>query len=247
MYQDCFEKPSELVLFRQTKDGGLGLFNVKIRSLSCLIRTFLETAVNPSFRHNLYHEVLFRYHVLGEESLPDPGIPPFYDKKFFSTIRHYHENSPLNVAVMSTKQWYSVLMEDQVLMQPATDSSPPALIQVRAESLSPSNDWTHSWRLARIKGLESQLSTFLFKLLHQLLPTQERVQRLGGTEDNLPGLCKLCHTEVEDLSHAFFYCPQSRVSGLALLGWVQGVAPTLQPEDALQLTAKASNNVITRR
>ena len=112
---------------------------------------------------------------------------------------------------------------------------PHALIPVRAESLSPSNDWTHSWRLARIKGLESQLSTFLFKLLHQLLPTQERVQRLGGTEDNLPGLCKLFHTEVEDLSHAFFYCPQSRVSGLALLGWVQGVAPTLQPEDALQL------------
>ena len=120
-------------------------------------------------------------------------------------------------------------------MQPATNSAPSALIPDRAESLSPSNDWTNSWRLARMKGLESQLSSFLFKLLHQLLPTKERVQRFGKTEDNSPGLCKLCQADIEDLSHAFFHCPHSRVSGLALLGWVQGVAPALLPEGALQL------------
>ena len=48
LYQDCFEKPSEIVLFRDTVDGGLGLFNVKIRALALLIRAFLETAVHPA-------------------------------------------------------------------------------------------------------------------------------------------------------------------------------------------------------
>ena len=38
LYQDCFEKPSETVLYRDSTDGGLGLFNVKIRSLALLIR-----------------------------------------------------------------------------------------------------------------------------------------------------------------------------------------------------------------
>ena len=235
LYQDCFEKPSELVLFRQIKDGGLGLFNVRMRSLACLIRSFLETASNPNFRHNLYHEILYRYHVLGEVSLPNPGIPPFYDQQFFDTIRYYHENSPLNISVMSIKQWYTVLMEDKVLMSPATDSAPPLLLPVRAETIHPSADWPTAWRLVRIKGLESELSSFLFKLLHRLLPTQDRVARLGAAEGQTPGLCKLCKMDTEDILHSFFTCSHSRVAGLGMLGWLQDLCPNLQPEDALQL------------
>ena len=79
LYQDCLEKPGELVLYRHSEDGGLGLLNVKVRALALLIRSFLETAINPSFRHSLYHEMLFRYHVLDESSLPNPGFTPFYD------------------------------------------------------------------------------------------------------------------------------------------------------------------------
>ena len=74
LYQDCFEKPSEIVLYRDTEDGGLGLFNVKIRALALLIRAFLETAAHPAFRHSLYHEILFRYHVLSEDSLAKPWL-----------------------------------------------------------------------------------------------------------------------------------------------------------------------------
>ena len=56
LYQDLLVKPSELVLFRKVEDGGLGLLNVKIRSLALLVRTFLETSINPNFRHSLFHE-----------------------------------------------------------------------------------------------------------------------------------------------------------------------------------------------
>ena len=79
LYQDCFEKPSELVLYRQAEDGGLGLLHVKVRALALLIRSFLETTANPNFRHSLFHQLLYRYHVLGETDLPDPGYPPYYD------------------------------------------------------------------------------------------------------------------------------------------------------------------------
>ena len=80
IYQDCLEKPSELILYRNKTQGGLGLLNVKMRSMALLIRSFLETAAHPSFNHSLYHEVLFRYHVLGETSLNDPGYPPIMIK-----------------------------------------------------------------------------------------------------------------------------------------------------------------------
>ena len=121
LYQDCFEKPSELVLHRDSHAGGLGLFHVKTRSLALLIRSFMETACHPAFRHNLLHEILFRYHVLGEETLPNPGFLPYYDEDFFSTIKHYYQNCPLNTSMMTTKQWYKALLEDRILMQTAAD------------------------------------------------------------------------------------------------------------------------------
>ena len=193
----------------------------------------METAANPNFRKSLFHQLLYRYHVLGEDDLPDPGLPPYYDQAFFDTIKHYHQHSPLNVAVMSIKQWYQALLEDRVLMNPPTDTSPQSLIPVRVEILSPTIDWPQTWKLVRSKGLDSDLVTFLFKLQHCLLPTQDRLSRLGGSENG--GLCKLCNTEIEDTLHAFFTCPHNMVSGNALLGYVQVAAPGLTQEGALKL------------
>ena len=155
------------------------MFNVKIRSQALLIGSFLETAANPMFRHSLYHEVLYRYHVLGETTLPNPGFPPYYDETFFFTIKHYFETSPLNINVMTTMQWYRVLLEDQVLKSPANESSPSTLIPCRVERLHPATDWPTTWSLARTRGLGSELTTFIFRLLHQLLPTKDRVSKFG--------------------------------------------------------------------
>ena len=209
--------------------------NVKMRAMACLLRSFLETAAHPIFRHNMFHEIMFRYHVLEEHDLPDPGLTPYYDEQFFGTLRHYHANSPLKISTMTIKQWYMVLMEDRLLMTPATDNNPQGLLPVRAETMSPNNDWPTTWRLIRLKGLNSELSAFLFKLIHCLLPTQDRVARLGAAEGQQPGMCLFCNLEIEDALHAFFSCPHSNVAGLALLGWVQGLVPDLSPEDALHL------------
>ena len=179
--------------------------------------------------------MLYRYHVQGEVTLPDPGYPPYYDKTFFDTIKHYKDNSPLNITVMTTKQWYQALMEDQVLMSPANDDSPATLLPVRVELLHPSTDWTSTWSLSRTKGLSSDLTAFLFRLLHQLLPTQDRVSRLVGGQNEHTGRCSLCLQEVEDQVHAFFTCQKSMIPGLACIGYVQTVLPNLSQDEALRL------------
>ena len=94
--------------------GGLGVLSPKFRALACLIRSFLETAANPKFRRNLYHDHLFRYHILNENDLPDPGFPPYYSPDFFSTIRRVKEESPLNVITMTIIQWTRLLVEDNL-------------------------------------------------------------------------------------------------------------------------------------
>ena len=237
LYQDMLLKPS--VLYRSTVDGGLGLLNVKVRATALLIRTFLETAVNPNFIHSLFHEQLYRYHDLQEHSLPDPGYPPYYDKEFFSLIQHYKETSPMNISIMSIKEWYTTLLEDQVLMNPTNDDTPASLIPVRPETLNPNCEWPQIWSNARSKGLGSELSSFLLKLVHGLLPTQDRIARIGMA-DNGHGICLLCRHSSENLLHCFFECPHNMIVGLTLLGYAQHVVPNLSPEAALLLDFQQS-------
>ena len=135
---------------------------------------------------------------------------------------------------MTIKQWYKTLLDDQILMN-VEDDSLPQLIACRVELLNPSCNWKAIWSNVRMKGLTSELMSFLFKLVHQLLPSRNRIARMsvGGTSDNR---CLLCNTNSEEnLIHAFFMCPNNHIAGLALLGFVQKVEPNLSEEDAVTL------------
>ena len=77
LFQDQLEKPEEMILHRLISMGGLSLHSVKFKSKASLIRTFLETAIHPSFRHSLYHTLLYRAYVLDDDTLSMPP-PPLY-------------------------------------------------------------------------------------------------------------------------------------------------------------------------
>ena len=88
-----------------------------------------------------------------------------------------------------------------------------------------------TWTLTETKGLNSDQSSFLFKLLHQLLPTQDRINRIT----NEPGLCKVCQASPEDLSHAPFSCPSSKPVADLLLSFVHIVVPGISSQRLLRL------------
>ena len=213
LYGDLLLKPEEMILFRPPCQGGLGLINIKIRSQACLIKTFLETASNPNFQQNIFHSTLFRYHVLGETSLPNPGTPPYYPPAFFSRIQQVHENSPLNITRMTLKQWYLLLLEDLVLMNDTAGQR--EYLPSKVEQLHPDVDWTNTWRLARLPGLGSEHCSFLFRLLHNLLPTRERLNRINSSSTIT---CRLCQDNIpEDQTHALFRCSFNNEAGQRLL------------------------------
>ena len=84
-------------------------------------------------------------------------------------------------------------------------------------------------------GPGSDHTAFLFRLLHQLLPTQDWVQIIIREQQEQPGRCQLCQIDVENLLHAFFLCNKSMVAGHALLGYAQQCIPDLTPEAVLRL------------
>ena len=218
----------------ETSFSILGIHNVKMKAQAALTRSFLETACHPDFIHSLYHTVLFRYHVLEDNSVPDPGFPPFYPKEFFAKIREVHEESPLNVATMSEKQWYTLLLEDSCTMQ-VGEGGMRQFISSRVESASPGTDWETSWRLARLGGLGPENTSFLFKLLHQILPTQERLHR-AKKEANPRCKAPGCTSgDVGDLQHSLVQCEANQLVGKKLMETLSQYQPTISTEAALRL------------
>ena len=108
------------------------------------------------------------------------------------------------------------------------------LIPCRVETRHPEHDWETAWRRARLLGLGPTLTSFLFKVLHDLLPTQERISR---TNPAVTGWCSRCitedHGETENLDHALISCPANNRVGIAILECLpQG---RLQGQDVLRL------------
>ena len=170
-------------------------------------------------------------------------MPPsqYYCPDFFDTLRAL--NLKLDLTTATVKQLYSALLES-VLYTPAIGNSPTLLKPVRVESLHTTINWGDTWRMARIPGLPSDISSFGFRLHHDLLSTQERVARLGGNRGSrAPGMCRRCVDDIaETQQHVFQLCPSSHAASTALLTVICTLEPTMTHQDMLflQLPVEAS-------
>ena len=140
---------------------------------------------------------------------------------------------------MRIKDWYNVLLCDKVTHSPSSALSPGTLLPVRVELAQPDVDWPTTWRRARLSGIPSDLTSHLFRLLHDVLPLQSRVARLGGSRGpRLQGVCRLCQADLqEDTLHAFFHCDNNKEAANTLLSHAQRLLESpISPEAALSLS-----------
>ena len=140
-YQDLYQKPSEVLLYRDVEEGGLGLHHLKSKAQANLISTFMQTARNKRFQGSLFHSWLYSYHVEQDESLPDPGFTPYYDHAFFQVIRDIKNNTPLNPIYMSVKDWYRVLVERNVTRREIDPEGRTELIPCKIKEKYPLIVW----------------------------------------------------------------------------------------------------------
>lgn len=237
-YQDLFQKPSEVLLYRRVEEGGLGLHHVQSKGQAHLISTFIQTAASKRFRNSLFHSWLYRFHVEGDTSLPDPGYPPYYDQRFFDVIRFVKDKTPLNPVYMSVKEWYLLLLEKNVTRREVDQEGRTELIPCRVEEKYPEVFWSESYRISKLSGLSPDSKSFLFKLIHELLPSKERINHLTPASS---ALC-WCNTgAVETYQHLFYECIKNNESGLALLRCVQSYNSNLTQVKSLRLELTADD------
>ena len=219
-------------------DGGLGLYHIQSRATAALISTFLQTALNPNFKRNHYHNILYRRYVLGE-MVSAPPIPPHFKGDFFPKLREMKEDLG-DLTFLCFREIYKYLVQ-QITHRAVGMLEVSSLIPLKCEQAAPATDWGRSWRLARLRGLGPELTSFLLKLLWGIMPCKARVSRI------LPKVspdCQLCGTlpgavkVPETLEHAIFTCEGNKGVSEHLLKLLKMYDPSVEYHQVLSLDLK---------
>ena len=157
--QDVYAKPSTMALTRPGNCGGLGLQSVDMRAKAMLIKTFVEQATDPRYRHSLYLESLYNQEVkkeyCGGIQIP---LPPYYGTEFFDILRKYDQESDKYIEHMTIKDWSNCLTRDYVTHYHDESQDMKHLIPIRPEEKYPSVNWPSTWERARLPGLTIQVT-----------------------------------------------------------------------------------------
>ena len=116
--------------------------------------------------------------------------------------------------------------------------SPPVLILSSLEESSPGTDFSNSYRMARLFGLSPEQKTFLFKMTQNLLPTRERLHRVGKSPS--PS-CRFCDDPQDNIEH-LLACPYSTQVATPLLACLSSQAGTLTNKNITTLNFSTSES-----
>ena len=237
LYADCILKPEELALYRPTQQGGLGLVSVQHKSIATFTRSFMELAVNPNYTNSNFLNLIYRKYVL-DEDVGNISLPPYFTYDFFDNIIAAR-NEGYNAINMSIKQWYQFFLGRNVLNGNNFEPLP-----CKAEIENPDLLWPEIWKSIRDPSFSSITVSFMFKLTHNLLPTESRLHSTVGRRSNQSSpFCKYCsdRSQIADAEHCLFDCDLTRDVGQWLLDTIRKQIPAATPKDVMSLMTFAGS------
>ena len=99
--------------------------------------------------------------------------------------------------------------------------------------------------MARQSMIGPSLNSFLFKMLHQILPTANRLARILPDQSSNCNRCRENDPPVsETLQHAMFDCQVSQAAGTALLQGLRHYLPEITPSRILTLDFECQEDLI---
>ena len=123
---------------------------------------------------------------------------------------------------MTTKQWYRYFLDSDIINFTLEDGSASKRL-CRVERSRPDIDWDSIWTRIKIPSLPSAITSFLWKLEHDLLTTEVRI---NATLGNISATCRFGCGVVADLEHCFFRCCLTDNVGNWLLNLIRKFEPT---------------------
>ena len=149
------------------------------------------------------------------------------------------ENTPLNIAWVTVKQWYQLLLERGVTHTSANPDIPPVIIKTKVEECHQDLDLSNSYRLSRIFGLSPEQKSFLFKMIQSILPTRDRLARMKKIQTSN---CLYCD-DVPDSTAHLLTCNLSSEVSERLLACIASYCPGITPQDIVLLNIEVSESL----
>ena len=135
---------------------------------------------------------------------------------------------------MSIGTWYRALLERFVTHEVYNNGFSFA-IRPKTENQNRNINWESIWPLCTLPGLDSTDSSFLFCLLHNLLPTQERLHRVLSHTVATADYTLCTQNVVCDKLHALIFCPYNNGTGYWIIRSLRTLLPLLQPAQLISL------------
>jgi hypothetical protein len=106
--------------------------------------------------------------------------------------------------------------------------------------IHPFDDWQHKSACNYQLSMETKLQTFIFKLFHRILPTEEFLYKVGLSDTDI---CRLCEENIETLLHYMCSCPVIVQFWQDVVNWLENkmdIPVSLEPSILLFGTGEVS-------
>ena len=140
---------------------------------------------------------------------------------------------------MSMREWYKYLLEENVTMRDIDEEGRRELVPCRIELAHRNTSWDESYRLSRLRGLTPAEKSLLFCIIHELLPSNYRLNRVNPATN--PS-CSLCNSgEDETYPHIFITCSANSEAMGSLLQCIRSYSDNDDEENYLRLNIGADD------
>ena len=117
--------------------------------------------------------------------------------------------------------------------------APPVLLKSRLEDRYPDLDLSGSYRLSRVFGLAPEQKSFTFKMLQSLLPTRDRLARIGKVQSSN---CIFCDG-IPDSTEHLLTCSHSSEVSIRLITCLTSYCPAISTADIVMLNIPVTESM----
>ena len=115
------------------------------------------------------------------------------------------------------------------------------LRKCRIEILYPYIVWQKSYQLCRLRGLSTEIRSFCFKLIHQILPFKDRTSQLMRNNNSQ---CQLCNQNITETPiHGLFLCSRNNEAAELILAYTRPFDSTITAEKMLKLDLNVTDRI----
>ena len=198
LWRGKLEKLSLVELCNKKVDGGLGLVEIRSKADALLLKQacrILTACGSKSWLHLKYWMGLYLARIIPEmRSGPhSERIPVMY-----TTVKALFDESVMELPVEDIEK-----ITVKELYKSFTETLPPPKVLYKPDQ---GRVWENVWSNINNPMLRVKEREFLFLLVHNILPTRERLFRMNVVESDV---C-VCGGGVESLEHIFFTCVKSQ-------------------------------------